>query len=130
MVSDYVALNATATIELMKDFLTQHQGVLLVRNYHEFASISAVVALEYARQNLWRWIWLIGETFTKVYPSPLSEIDERDALQLESLNRNRHFRKLEINLERKTLQCQSSGNILTSSFDIFLETSPLAATFS
>lgn len=127
MVLDYVALNVDATVSLMKDFITTHQDKLLIRNYSDFASTTALLSCEYARRNIWRWLWMVGEAFTVVYPLPLSPGDQKLSTQIESLNEHRYYRKLEIDLERRELYCNTSGAIIKSSFDCWLEVSPLAA---
>lgn len=127
MVLDYVALNIDATVTVMKEFVQTHQDKLLIRNYTEFASVAALLACEYSRLNVWRWLWLIGEAFTTIYPLPLSSSDEKLVDQLEKLNELRYYRKLEINLERRELSCLKSGRVFSSGFDCWMESSPLAA---
>jgi hypothetical protein len=127
MVLDYVALNIDATVTVMKEFITTHQDRLLIRNYADFASVTALMSCEYSRLNVWRWLWMIGQAFTTIYPLPLSGGDEKLIEQLEKLNEFHYYRKMEINIERRELQCVTTGRVFKSGFDCWMERSPLAA---
>lgn len=129
MTLDYVGLNIEHTIILMKDFLNAHSE-LLVRNSSDLASVTAIISSQYARFNLFHYLWLIGQSFTSCYPMPLAPYDAGLVDQVAELNKDRPLQRIEINLERRELICQTTGRVFTNSFDCFLSTSPLATTIS